>query len=53
MFFLIYKDKKGKTKVNDIHCVYLEKMSDVSECPKRLAFGTGESVFDQSVESNV
>lgn len=27
--FLIFKDKKGKTKVHDIHCGYLGKMSDV------------------------
>uniref|UniRef100_A0A8W8L9T9 Tyr recombinase domain-containing protein n=1 Tax=Magallana gigas TaxID=29159 RepID=A0A8W8L9T9_MAGGI len=47
--FLIFKDKKGKTKVHDIHCGYLGKMSDVSECscPKRLAFGTVQSLIGQ------
>ena len=47
--FLIYKDKKGKTKVHDIHCKNLGKMSDTVECscPKRLAFGTVQSLIGQ------
>jgi hypothetical protein len=47
--FLIFKDRKGKTTVHDIHCKGIGKMSNKPECscPKRLAFGTVQSLIGQ------
>ena len=44
--FLIWKDRTGKTVVHEEDCVYIGKRSKGGcSCPKRLAFGTVDSLI--------
>jgi len=44
----MFKDKDGKTPVHSINCPYLgSKDGQFCKCPKRLAFGTVQSLVGQ------